>query len=1257
MSAPSVIIKGNKRTGLRRMNTNNQFQRSSGCPEYEFVQANYNEEAALVLEHELSVSPIFARILSSRGLNDVASAQRFLHPALERDWKSPLLLPGMKDAAERVVTAINNRERICVFGDYDLDGISATALTLRGLRGCGGLVEAILPRRLEDGYGLTPAAVERILAKKPSLVVTVDCGISAAPEIELLRKAGLDVVVTDHHEPGDLMPTGIPLANPKLDPAYSSDGSQLAGAGVALKLVQAVCRAMGRPFLWKGLIDLATLGTVADVMPLVGENRALVAAGLDKMRSHPNVGIAALAALAKVPLEQITSERISFALAPRLNAAGRVASPVDALKLLLADNPLEAARLAQILDDHNKTRQMAEADLSAAVNALIERTYHGEPAIVLAGEGWHDGVKGIVASRIAQKYNVPTILCSIEEGVAIGSARSVGQIDLFQALEKCSTHLLRFGGHAGAAGLAVNIDELDGFRHELGAYLETLPLEARRSKRVIDAAIDIDELSISLADELSLLEPFGEANKRPLFYSRAITVKNACTVGKEGQHLKFQAYENGAQIPAIFFRCPGIERVLGSEEMANISYRFEVDCWQGHKRLQLQVQSLEILQDPVLSEDTPQKEGRAFLDELFASADDTLKQRDYAGILENDSFFTKVAGVTFEGRQEVIARFEDDEPLMLRRDPLNEFDASAIGVYAPRFETQIGFLNRDLAAVLAPALDEGAEYVVKLGSVTGGDDGRSYGVNIEIARKVTQALREEAKAYRANRRDELKGYSDAELHAFLIKHFIGTGALHKAQQESLDLLGRGRNVLTVMATGRGKSLIFHMQAAKLALLENKASIFVYPLRALVADQAYHLQESFAELGLEVAVVTGETSKTAQAEAFEALSKGKLDIILTTPEYLHFHGNEFAPANRIGFVVIDEAHHIGQSRAGNRPAYARLGDALAEVNADGKKPATLAVTATASDEVAQRIIDTLGITDAVLDPSVRSNLVIDDQRDHEHKERFVLDLARKREKSVVYVNSREEAVKLARIVRKAVGDLAWKTAFYHGGLSKAARHEIERRFRTGEVEFCVATSAFGEGVNIPDIRHVVLYHLPFNDVEFNQMSGRGGRDGTKATIHLLFGKKDARINEYILQALAPERDALAAVYRALKDIELKEGNHFSVSNGEIAQRANAYLPRGVAKIDDKGVSTGIGVFRDLGFLTTQGRSVARLIEMLPVAGKLDLTSSTRYSEGLDEIDEFDNFRQWVLAASPEELLERFNKPILPRLDSGKVTVVR
>lgn len=1169
-----------------------------------------------------------------------------MEPSLERDWRDPFLLPAMREVAQRICKAIHNKELICVFGDYDLDGMSATALAVRGLRDMGARVEPILPQRLEDGYGLTAAAVERITVLKPDVVLTVDTGISAAPEVDILRDRGFDVVITDHHEPGDLIPQGVPVCNPKLDPDYAPQGDHLAGAGVSLKLIQAVGECCDSPNVWRGLVDIATLGTVADVMPLIGENRALVAAGVEKMRLNPCVGIAALAAEARLDCAHLVAENISFSLAPRLNAAGRMASPMDSLNLLLEDDPEQAAELARILTEHNRARQLTEAEMTEEVMAILERDYHGESAIVLAGADWHDGVKGIVASRVAHRFHVPTVLCSVEDGVAIGSGRSVGRIDLYKAFEACSETLDRFGGHAGAAGMAVALDKLDDFRRALCAELDTVPPELAADCKQLDAYAYIDELSVEVAHEIERLEPFGEGNPRPLLMSRAISLNNPCTVGRDGVHLKFQAYSNHVQVPAIQFRCPRIEHVLAHPDFADIVYRLELDCWQGRERIQLMVTDIALLEEPAPLDE---KSDDIFLQELYAKADESLKRREYAGIGDAASFFTKVAGVTKgeDNRQELISHMAIDENLEIRRDPQNDYDPNAIAVYVPRFDKDIGFLNKDLAAVLAPLMDAGRAYSVRLGSITGGIDGKHYGVNIEITNEDSPKLHEERARYRAHQREQLSQCNDpAALRAHLLKAFIGEGHLHSAQEKSLALLESGKNVLTVMATGRGKSLIFQLFAAQSALIDHKASVFVYPLRALVADQAYHLDEVFAELGLSVAVITGETPEGKRAEAFERLAAGDLDIVLTTPEFLHFHAREFARGSRIGFVTIDEAHHIGQARSGNRPAYAHLGEAIAQLNEDGSRPRVLAVTATADDATASRIRSVLSIDELVLDPTVRTNLKLSDARDCTHKLTYMIDTVKSGGKTVIYVNSRDASVQLARALRRAVPELGWKTAFYHGGLDRASRHEIERRFRTGEVMACVATSAFGEGVNIGDIRNVILYHLPFSEVEFNQMAGRSGRDGQPATIHVLSGKKDARINEYILSNLAPEHDTMAALYSSLLEAQERLGAGFKTTNNEIAEDASRRLGHKSKQIDESAVSSAVGVFRELGFVTTEGFSSARRITVNTEAAHRPLDSSTRYQEGQDECEEFSTFKEWLFNADGDTLLKRFNTPILP-----------
>jgi single-stranded-DNA-specific exonuclease len=303
-----------------------------------------------------------------------------------------------------------------------------------------------------------------------------------------------------------------------------------------------------------------------------------------------------------------------------------------------------------------------------------------------------------------------------------------------------------------------------------------------------------------------------------------------------------------------------------------------------------------------------------------------------------------------------------------------------------------------------------------------------------------------------------------------------------------------------------------------------------------------------------------------------------------------------------------------------------------------------VTATADETTANTIQAQLGIEVVVLDPTVRENLLVEDRRNSRSKDEYISILAASSEKTVVYVNSREQSVKLARMLRKRVPALAMRTAFYNAGLNKSVRHAVERAFRLGELSIVIATSAFGEGVNIADIRNVVLYHLPFNSVEFNQMSGRAGRDGAAARIHLLFTERDARINEMILSSLAPSRDDMAALYVTLRDLAAAEGEGLEISNAELVERCRR--TRKQFSLDDRGISSALGVLRDLGFVMAEGRGAYRRLTFVGSQSKVELDSSARYAEGLDEIAEFAEFKLWALTASAEELLARFNRPILP-----------
>jgi single-stranded-DNA-specific exonuclease len=1201
------------------------------APQRRWSIAPADEAEACALAEATGVSGVVARILLTRGIADPAKVRRFLHPDLTTDWRPPSTIPGMADAAVEVSAAVGTGTRIAVFGDFDADGITATAVLTLGLRALGASVVPILPHRLNDGYGLSQSSVARLIAAAPGLVVTVDCGIASAREVMELERAGIRVVITDHHEPGEDMPTGVPVADPKLPGAPFSG---LAGAGVALKLLQAVGESRGRPDVWLDFTDLAAIGTIADVVPLLDENRALVADGVARMCRDPRPGIAALARIAGVGAEALDAERVAYGLAPRINAAGRMADPAHALDLLLTDDTAEAEALALRLDEYNKARQSVELELLAAAQDQAATVFRsGDRALVLSGEGWHEGVKGIVAGRLAGTFGIPTVLFAVHDGVARGSGRSSGRVDLYAAVASCADLLTRFGGHAAAVGVTLPAERLPAFTERLKGALAALPAEAFELVLMLDAELPLSGITREVIAEFAALAPFGHDNPKPLVAIRGVFMNGRRRVGADGSHLKFEAYDGLTSLPAIAFRCPDVTRAAGTESAVDLACHLEVDEWQGRERLQLQVRDLVVHETPA---DSPAAD---LVDGLFADADRILARGDYEGIADAESFHTKLVGVTFEGRQDVVSRLGPGAPLRVVREPDNPHDGCACAVFHPLGD-QVGFLNRRLAAVLAPVIDAGAGYDVAVTEITGGQDGESRGVNVLLTRHA--GADEVPPEDRSRRRAELASLPPGELDAELIRHFIGERPLHDAQVSSLAYLNEGRSCLTVMATGRGKSLIFHLHAARIALVGGRASVFVYPLRALVSDQAFHLSEAFAEIGLAVGVITGETAPTSRDAVFADLAEGRVDTLMTTPEFLERHAARFAEAGRVGFVVIDEAHHVGLSKAGNRPAYSRLSAALDTLG----RPTVLACTATASDDVADAVRRTLGITETVLDPSVRDNLGVADRRGVSEKVTHVAALAARGEKIVVYVNSRELSVRIAEKLREASPVLKHRAAFYNGGMARAARHAVERAFRVGDVTAVVATSAFGEGVNIPDIRHVALMHLPFNRTEFNQMCGRGGRDGRLATVHLLFGEKDARLNELILEAGAPDLDDLRALYAVLRDrAAVSEDGWVEITNADLADEVKKRRPR--AKLTDKGVSCGVGVFRELGLVAGEGLGAYRRLRLEPPPqAKTELTSSVRYAEGIEEADEFREFKQWVLKAPADELLRAFDRPILP-----------
>ncbi len=1095
-------------------------------------------ESERVLCERLGLTPLVARVLCARGVREPQEAIRFLQPSLKRDWTDPLEIPGMEEAARRVERAIIDEETIAVYGDFDVDGMTSTCLLTLGLRALGAHAHPYIPHRFGEGYGLSPEALHRVIADcHPDLIVTVDNGIAAKNEVTWLLEKGIDVVITDHHEPGDLVPQGVPVTDPKLSDTCPS--RELAGAGVALKLVCLLGRWLGNPDLWWSYVDLAALGTISDMMLLHGENRSLVAEGITRMRASTRPGIVALAASAKCDLTQITSDNLPFSLIPRLNAAGRMGSTDAAFDLLISDNPAEAAMLAASLESINTERRETESVLSDEAIKLLRNTYDGERVIVVAGEGWHEGVKGIVASRIVSIYHVPTIVFTMQDGVARGSGRSVGSVDLFHAVEQCSDILVRFGGHAGAVGVTCEASRIGEFRRRLQQVMAELPEEQFQDLGEVTAIASLGELDLPGIKALDMLQPFGQGNKRPLFGVQGVFMRNRARVGYDANHLRFVATDGVSSVPAIMFRAPRMSQAYACEDMVDLVVDAVSETWQGRTQAKLMVRDI-----------------------LYQSEDIRAKDVPTAALV--------TSSVGAHGKDALISS--------QRVSPV---------AFAPQGRT---FTDETTAV-----------------------------------------------------RSQLGELSPETLTEHLRAQLIGDASLLPAQSAALDRLAQNRSTLCVMATGRGKSLIFHIHAARMALAKGLASIFVYPLRALVSDQAFHLEQEFAKMGLSVRVLTGESDATERSEIFEGLRQRHVDVVLTTPEFLAIHTRDFARSGHVGFVVIDEAHHAGSAKGGDREAYTELGRILRELG----NPTALAVTATASESVAREICSLLSVheEDVIVDRTVRPNLMLDDQRDLRDRDLYLSSIVSSGEKCVVYVNSRDQAVSLVRTLRSRAQGLGERIAFYHAGLSRDLRKRIEQAFRGDDLCCIVSTSAFGEGVNLPGIRNVVLYHMPFGATEFNQMSGRAGRDGAPAYIRLLFGGRDAIINEKLLSSAAPPRQDLVALYRVLRREAASVGNSsLSLADAELLEAVRAQEPK--VQLDMAAVASGIAVFGELGFLRVEGFEDSRTILMNPSPVHADLTSSIRYVEGRHSLAEFVRFRDWVLTATSQELIDRINRPIVP-----------
>jgi len=1159
------------------------------------------DAGAAALADTLGLHPLTAALLRRRGLVEPEEARRYLDPRLE-DLSDPRARTGMDEAVETVAGALRTGRRIAIHGDYDADGISATAILLRGLRAVGADPLWYLPHRFRDGYGLGIPAVETLADRGAQLLVTVDCGITALEAVARARALGIDVVILDHHTPSADRPRAV-IVEPAHDAPRMGElpaSAPFCAAGLAYMFLLALRRRLGEiPEAPEGLASLAAIGTVADVVPLIGDNRRLVAVGLQEIERSPLPGIRALVDVAG-PQGPVRAWHLGWQLAPRLNAPGRLGDPVPALHLLLADSPDESRDLARQLDAANRERQEILERVLAEASAQVDED-PSAAALVIAGDGWHPGVVGLVAGRLAELYTRPAVVVALDGEAGRGSARSVEGFNLIESLGACGDHLLTFGGHTMAAGLSIARAAVPDFRRAFCTLAAaTASQRADLAYLHIDAEVALTDLTVPLVAELERLGPFGSYNPQPVFAVRGVRAVNRRLVG-EGEHLRMDVTDGTRVVEAIGFAMAASGELLTfTEAPVDLAVVPETDPLDGG-RVRLRVHALDV---PGVDPETILADTKVLLDRLFSRAGDYLGEATYEGVEDANTLYTKVVGVTFDDRQSVVAGLSPGDRLRLVREPANPYDPHAVRVLT-QDGRMLGYLRARLAGRIAPSIDAGARYRVAVLGVTGGGD-RSLGVNIFLERD-----HDDGPAIRAP--GPGRGFRAVPSHPGpralvdrLSTHLNGGRPWEAPHAEALAALAEGRSAVFVLPPGRGWAAAL-AGAAALTAGDGKYALVVAPLRRQVEHRADQLNARLAPLGLRAIAMHGQQGLRQRERAESALRVGQADVIVASEEILA-DGRLSPYYDRIAAVLLDGVPASGTEC---------LPPGLAG------RPRCLV-----TDPESDRAVEGFG-PDAVVarDRSLRTGLRLVDRRGVRDRDAALEEVLRRDEKIVIYAAGREKCVELAARLRER----REAVAYLHGGLPARLRGIITQAFREGRVDILVATSALDEEAFPQDLRQIVIDAAPRDRRQFVQMFGDAGFART-VTATLMFGSADVGARRRWLDGQAPDREFLAAIYRALRQWR-GEGPYAWPD-----EETWTHLAGAVPNLTRAAVGASFAIFEEAGLATREVVDSRSEIQLLSAQERRDLTASLRYREGLREREAFERVARWALQATGVQLLE-------------------
>lgn len=560
-----------------------------------WISPSVNEGQASHIARQFGIPTVVGSLLANRGLTEQSEIEAFLTPRL-RDVSDPLLLGGMPEAVQRLAKALKRQESILIFGDYDVDGVTSTVFLIQFLRQFGCSPRYAVPKRLEEGYGLSRESLSRAMeAGKPDLIIAVDCGTSSSEEVAWLREQDISVIILDHHTSKECLPDDCVLVNPHVRDEDDVSWKHMCSVGLVFKFCHAflkIMREQGDPFAQqtdlREFLDLVAMGTVADLVQLEGENRILVKHGLDRLKSCQRPGVCALMEVAGVTLgEEITPFDIGFKLGPRINASGRLDDATIPIQLLLGEDWSSCTEVARQLDSYNRDRQDIERAITLEAEQLVETSYNGSPGLVLNSPDWHAGVVGIVASRISRKFNRPTLVLGADsDGQLKGSGRSIESVDLVQVLQSCESHIEQWGGHPMAVGLTIESSKVDDLRTAFEAAINNqFPNGLPEPALTIDAELTLDDLRVSLLSELDRLAPYGQGNPEPVFLLRQVQLASCSLLAKE--HVRFSLYVPGSQAPMDGVAWNMAHNSPPTGDPIDMVVRFHWHSWRGRRNPRL----------------------------------------------------------------------------------------------------------------------------------------------------------------------------------------------------------------------------------------------------------------------------------------------------------------------------------------------------------------------------------------------------------------------------------------------------------------------------------------------------------------------------------------------------------------------------------------------------------------------------------------------------------------------------------------------